>query len=99
MLDILSPGLTLKQGFLRPLGLTVYRLSKDIGVPQTRLSQIIAGKRAISVDTALRLAKYFSLDDSFWLEIQMAYDLKKEKDKIQDELDHIVPFQPRSKGT
>lgn len=84
---------------MKPLGLTVYRLSKDIGVPQTRLSQIIAGKRAISVDTALRLSKYFSLDDNFWLEIQMAYDLKKQKDKIQSELDNIAPFRPQAKGS
>lgn len=99
MSDILSPGQTLKEVFLKPLGLTVYRLSKDIGVPQTRLSQIISGKRAISIDTALRLSKYFSLDETFWLEIQMAHDLKKEKSKIQTVLDRISPYSPRSKGS
>ena len=72
-LEGLHPGLVLKTMFLEPLKLSVYRLAKDIHVPQTRLSQIIAGERSITPDTALRLSKYFGLEEIFWLELQAVY--------------------------
>lgn len=90
----LHPGVILKTMFLEPLKLSVYRLSKDIGVPQTRLSQIIAGKRSVSADTALRLSKYFEVDVMFWTEAQSAYDLAKQKRLISSELDAITPYRP-----
>lgn len=92
----LHPGLILKTFFLEPLKISVYRLSKDIGVPQTRMSQIISGKRAVSPDTALRLSRYFALDDLFWLEAQASYDLAIQKEKIKTELEKIKPYKPGS---
>lgn len=95
-LEGLHPGLVLKTMFLEPLKLSVYRLAKDIHVPQTRLSQIIAGERSITPDTALRLSKYFGLEEIFWLELQAVYDLAKQKALMKEELDAIQPFQPKN---
>ena len=95
-LEALHPGLVLKTMFLEPLKLSVYRVAKDIHVPQTRLSQIIAGERAITPDTALRLSKYFGLEEIFWLELQAVYDLAKQKALMKEELDAIQPFQPKN---
>jgi addiction module HigA family antidote len=69
-----QPGEILLEEFLQPLGLTAYRLAKEIGVPQMRISEIIAGKRAISVDTGLRLSRYFGLNDGFWTGLQLDHD-------------------------
>lgn len=88
------PGFILKTFFLEPLKLSVYRLSKDIGVAQTRMSQIISGKRAITPDTALRLSRYFALDDLFWMQAQAAYDLAIQKEKIKSQLESIKPYKP-----
>jgi antitoxin HigA-1 len=77
--DILSPihpGEVLLEDFMKPLGLTQYRLAKDIGVTPIRVSQIVHGQRAISVDTALRLARYFSTSAEVWLRLQVQYDLE-----------------------
>ena len=95
-LEALHPGMVLKTMFLEPLKLSVYRVAKDIHVPQTRLSQIIAGERAITPDTALRLSKYFDLEEIFWLELQAVYDLAKQKALMKEELDAIQPFQPKN---
>ena len=89
-LEALHPGMVLKTIFLEPLKLS------DIHVPQTRLSQIIAGERAITPDTALRLSKYFDLEEIFWLELQAVYDLAKQKALMKEELDAIQPFQPKN---
>ncbi len=70
------PGKVLREEFLRPLGITPYRLAKEIGVPQTRVSGILAGKRAISVDTAVRLARYFGTTPQLWLNLQVQFDLE-----------------------
>jgi len=69
-----SPGEMLEEEFLKPLGLTKYRLAKDIGVPPQRIGDIVAGKRAITADTDLRLCKYFGLSDGWWLRGQENYD-------------------------
>lgn len=74
----IHPGEVLREEFLIPLGLTAYRLSKDIGVPQTRISEILAEKRSISADTARRLGRYFGTSAQFWLGLQNAYDLEEE---------------------
>ncbi len=95
-LEGLHPGTVLKTMFLDPLTLSVYRVAKDIHIPQTRLSQIIAGKRSITPDTALRLSKYFGLEEIFWLELQAVYDLAKQKELMKDALNAIEPFQPKN---
>jgi addiction module HigA family antidote len=80
-----SPGEMLEEEFLKPLGLTKYRLAKDIGVPAQRISEIVSGKRAVTADTDLRLCRYFGLSDGWWLRGQAAYDtaIAKEALRIQ----------------
>lgn len=81
-----SPGEMLEEEFLKPLGLTKYRLAKDIGVPAQRIGEIVAGKRAITADTDLRLCRYFGLSDGWWLRGQVAYDTAIAKEALQKEL-------------
>jgi antitoxin HigA-1 len=76
--------------FLEPLGITQYRLAKDIGVPPRRINEIVKGKRGISADTALRLSRYFGLSERFWLNLQTRYDLELEKDRLSSRLDQEV---------
>jgi antitoxin HigA-1 len=83
------PGEILLEEFLEPLGITAYRLSKSIGIPQTRTSQIIKGKRGITADTALRLSKYLGTSPKFWLGLQDDYDLEEQTNKLQNELKEI----------
>lgn len=71
-----SPGEMLLKEFLEPMNITQYRLAKDLGIPQTRISKIIKGERAIMSDTALRLAYYFNMSAEFWMNLQTGYDLK-----------------------
>ena len=75
----IHPGEVLLEEFLKPLEITAYRLSKDTGIPQTRISQIIKGKRRITADTALRLSSYFGNSAKFWLGLQDDYDIEEEK--------------------
>lgn len=82
----------MKQSFLEPLQITAYRLAKETKISQTRISEIIQGKRSISMDTGLRLSKFFRLDDSFWLQAQMIYDLQKAKEKLGEEIAKIRPY-------
>jgi len=74
----IHPGEILMEEFLVPLGISAYRISKDIAIPQTRMSQILKGHRRITADTALRLSKYFGNSAKFWLGIQADYDLEEE---------------------
>ena len=74
-LPFVTPGEILAKEFLKPLGITEYRLAKDIGVPRQRINGIVHGKQAISADTAVRLGAYFGLEPEFWLNLQMRYDL------------------------
>jgi addiction module HigA family antidote len=76
------PGEVLREDFLKPLGLSQYALSKAIGVPQIRVSEIVNGKRAITPDTALRLARYFRTSAEFWMGMQATYDLELARDQI-----------------
>ena len=76
--------------FLKPVGISQYRLAKDINVPPRRINEIVLGKRAITPDTALRLSKYFGLSERFWLNLQMKYDLEVTKDELEDRLDFEV---------
>ncbi|KPP94668.1 MAG: toxin-antitoxin system HigA family antidote component [Bacteroidetes bacterium HLUCCA01] len=88
-LSNVHPGEVLLYEFLEPLGVSAYRLSKDLNIPQTRLSQIIKGKRRITADTALRLSKYFGVSAKFWLGLQDDYDLEEERESKKDELSEI----------
>ena len=74
----IHPGDVLKEEFLTPLGISAYRLSMDIGVPQTRISEILKGNRSITADTALRLSKYFGNSPNFWLGLQNDFDIEEE---------------------
>lgn len=84
-------GKYLEQEFLIPLKITKYRLAKDTGIPASRIGEIVAGKRAVTADTALRLAKYFGTTANFWINLQASYDLEMTTHHIQNELDHIHP--------
>jgi len=86
----IHPGEILLEEFLQPLGISQYRLAKDIGVPPRRINEIVQGKRAISPDTALCLSRYFGLSERFWINLQTRYDLEMEKDRLQDRLEREV---------
>lgn len=86
----IHPGEILKEEFLDPFGISAYRLSKEIKIPQTRISQIIKGKRRITADTALRLSEFFGNSPQFWMGIQNDYDLEEERIKIKEELKYIT---------
>ena len=86
-----SPGEMLEQEFLIPLGLSKYRLAKDIGVPPQRIGDIVAGKRAITADTDLRLCRYFGLSDGWWLRGQANFDTAIARESMGEALSHIVP--------
>ncbi len=85
-LDPIKPGELLQEEFLIPMGISQYRLAKEIGVPAGRIGQIVAGKRSITADTDLRLCHFFGLSDGYWLRAQAAYDTELEKEKLKDEL-------------
>lgn len=86
------PGEVLNYEFLEPLEITAYRLSKDLKIPQTRISEIIKGNRRITADTALRLSKYFGNSAKFWLGIQDDFDIEEEKEIKESELNQIKLF-------
>ena len=86
----IHPGEILLEEFLKPLGISQYRLAKDINVPPRRINEIIHGKRSISVDTALRLSRYFSLSERFWLNLQIRYDIEIQKDKLEKRIGEEV---------
>jgi addiction module HigA family antidote len=86
------PGEILLEEFLKPMGVTAYRLAKETSVPQTRISQIIHGKRGLSAETALRLAKFFGTSAEFWLGLQNDYDLEESKRSFDKELIKIRTY-------
>ena len=86
-----SPGEMLEEEFLKPLGLSKYRLAKDIGVPPQRIGDIVAGKRSITADTDLRLCKYFGLSDGWWLHGQVNYDTAIARAALAKVLKKIEP--------
>ncbi|CAN5331330.1 HigA family addiction module antitoxin [soil metagenome] len=88
----IHPGEVLNEEFLLPLGITAYRLAKDLGVPQTRISGITKGTRRITADTALRLSQYFGNSAKFWLSLQDDYDLEEENNKLQGVLQEIKHY-------
>ena len=86
----IHPGEILLEEFLEPMGISQYRLAKDISVPPRRINEIVLGKRAITPDTALRLSLFFGLSERFWINLQTRYDLEVEKDKLQNRLEREV---------
>jgi len=84
------PGEVLGEGFLKPLAMSQYALAKALGVPEIRISEIVRGKRAITPDTALRLARYFGTSAEFWLGMQTSYDLELARDRVGTEIDATV---------
>lgn len=86
------PGEILEKEFLEPLSITAYKLSKAIGVQQTRISLIIKGERGITADTAIRFSKFFGTSPEFWMNLQREYDLRRVKFEIKEIIDNIVPI-------
>jgi addiction module HigA family antidote len=84
------PGEILLEEFLKPFGLSQYRLAHDIGVHPRRINEIVHGKRAITADTALRLSRYFGLSERYWMNLQARYDLEIEKDRLKGRLEQEV---------
>ena len=92
------PGEILMEEYLEPMGISQYRLAKEISVPPRRINEIVHGKRAISTDTALRLARFFGSSELFWVNLQTRYDLEIEKDKLADRLEREVSVFSESGG-
>ena len=86
------PGQILLREFLKPLGVTQYRLAKEVGVPQRRIGETVAGKRAITADTAARMGVYFGIEAEFWLNLQAHYDLALTRETLADNLAAIHPL-------
>src|SRR5688572_14756581 len=89
----IHPGEVLQEEFFTPLGLSAYRLSKDIGIPQTRISEILKGNRRITADTALRLSKYFGNSAKFWLGLQDDFDIEEQQQIKFKDLQSIEQYQ------
>ena len=88
----IHPGEVLMEEFLNPLNISAYKLSKEIGIPQTRTSEILKGRRRITADTALRLSYYFGNSAKFWLGLQDDYDIEEEKNNKEDQFKEIKKF-------
>lgn len=86
----IHPGEVLLEEFLKPMGLTQYRLAKDISVPPRRINEIVHGTRAVSADTALRLSRYFGTSEQFWMNLQMRYDLELARQRLKGRLQREV---------
>jgi len=86
----IHPGEILMEEFLKPLGISQYKLAKDISVPARRINEIVHGKRSVTADTALRLSRYFNLSERFWLNLQARYDLEMQKDKLDNRIETEV---------
>ena len=88
-----TPGEILLEEFLKPMGLTQYRLAKEIGVPQRRIGEIVAGTRSITADTGLRLSRFFGLNDAFWVGLQLDHDVAAARTAMQEILSRIHPVE------
>ena len=89
-LSPIHPGEILMEEFLEPMGISQYRLAKDISVPPRRINEIVHGKRAITADTALRLGRFFNMSPQFWLNLQTRYDLEVTEDQLDNRLENEV---------
>lgn len=95
-LSPIHPGEILLEDFMKPLGLTQYRLARDIGVPPIRISQIVHGQRSITVDTAMRLARYFGTSASIWLRLQVRFDLEMAEKELGERINREVKIRSQS---
>ena len=86
----IHPGEILREEFLKPIGISQYRLAKDISVPPRRINEIVHGKRSVTADTALRLGRFFNMSPQFWLNLQTRYDLEVTEDQLENRLDNEV---------
>jgi len=91
-----TPGEILLEEFLKPMGITQYRLAKEIGVSQRRIGEIIAGSRGITADTGLRLSRFFGMSEGFWVGLQLDYDATVAKEKLGSALSKIRPWHQQS---
>ena len=94
-LDSVTPGELLLEEFMRPMGLTAYRLAKEINVPAQRIGEIVKGKRGITAETDLRLCRFFELSDGYWLRAQVAHDIQVAQVEIAKTLKAIKPWSTR----
>ena len=92
LIDPVTPGELLWEEFMVPMGLSRYRLAKEIGVPAPRIGDIVSGKRAVTADTDLRLCRFFGLSDGYWLRAQAAYDIEVAQRELAPELKKIKPW-------
>ncbi len=90
------PGAVLREDFLKPMGISAYRLAKEIQVPINRITAIANQERAISPETALLLSRFFGVSDALWLNLQQHYDLECARDSLRKKLAHVKPWQPDS---
>jgi addiction module HigA family antidote len=86
------PGEILLEEFLKPMGTMQYRLAKEISVPKRRIGEIVAGKRAVTADTGLRLSRFFAMSDGFWIDLQMDYDAARARGLLAKTLGKITPW-------
>ncbi|MDP6415115.1 MAG: HigA family addiction module antitoxin [Gammaproteobacteria bacterium] len=96
MLSPVTPGELLKEEFLEPMGITKYRLAKEIEVPAQRIGDIVAGKRSITADTDLRLCRFFGLSNGYWLRAQVAHDSEVAERRLKKQLQRIKPWKDRA---
>jgi addiction module HigA family antidote len=89
-MEPVHPGQILHEDFLKPMGITAYRLARELHVPQSRISAILKGRRSISADTALRLARFFGTTARLWLNLQVSYDLDTEQDRLSGRIEQEV---------
>ena len=92
-LDPVTPGELLLEDFLKPMGISQYRLAKEVDVPPQRIGEIVKGRRTITADTDLRLCRFFGLSDGYWLRAQAAHDTEVTRDRLEPALDRIRPWQ------
>lgn len=95
-IDPVTPGELLKEEFLEPMGITQYRLAKEIGVPAQRIGEIVAGNRSVTADTDLRLCRFFGLSNGYWLRVQAAYDTEVAEAALAEQLLNIRPWSETS---
>ena len=100
LLNPITPGEILREDFMQPLGISINQLSRDLSVPPNRISEIVKGKRSITVDTALRLHRYFGIEAQFWLNLQTEFDLRMIRRKIWSDIERrIIPVKTIETGT
>ena len=91
-MEPIHPGDILLTEYLEPMEISQYRLAKDLNVPQTRIADIVKGRRSITADTGLRLSKFFGMSDAFWVNLQAHYDLEVERDRLADALEKVSVY-------